>query len=426
MTSAFLALLLLTGLDEIEVQLQAEQPAERFAAAEAAAALGARGAPLLPELINLLGDPEGYVRLAAGRALVKIGIRERDVEPLIERLELVPPEVSLLVAEALARQPASIPPLMEALQAKGSKRRHREVARALELAGPRAANALPLMLDRIGSKDVALQTIARGAVRRLAPWAGGSVPELAARLKAENPEVRWVAARLLANAGPAAKPAIEALRKASASDDPRVADAARQALSAVDVVAKKGAVDKLLRPKDANAKAPGTFKVKFETTRGDIVVEVTRELAPSGVDRFYNLVKLGFFDEARFFRVMPGFIVQFGLNGNPKVNSAWREATIQDDAVKTSNARGTLCFATAGPNTRTTQMFFNLGNNPGLDKQGFAPFGKIVEGLDVLDKIHAGYREKPSQQLIQYEGNAYLKREFPKLDSIKRAVVVTE
>src|SRR5271165_3808207 len=139
----------------------------------------------------------------------------------------------------------------------------------------------------------------------------------------------------------------------------------------------------LLNPASLNARAPAEFKVNFTTTAGDFVVDVHRDWAPLGADRFYNLVRRGFFTNAAFFRVVPGFVVQFGLNADPAVNKAWHDANIHDDPVKQSNKRGTLVFATAGPNTRTTQFFINFGDNARLDAMGFAPFGEIVEGMDV-------------------------------------------
>ncbi len=183
-------------------------------------------------------------------------------------------------------------------------------------------------------------------------------------------------------------------------------------------------------PSKLTEKAPDTFKAKFETTKGSFTVEVTRSLAPNGADRFYNLVKSGYFKDIEFFRVIPGFMAQFGVHGDPAVSAAWRPARIPDDAVKGSNARGALTFATAGPGTRTTQLFINLVDNSRLDGMGFSPFGKIIEGMDVVDKLNGEYGEGaprgsgPNQGRIQTEGNAYLKKEFPNLDSIKSAVVL--
>ena len=180
----------------------------------------------------------------------------------------------------------------------------------------------------------------------------------------------------------------------------------------------------LLTPASLTAQAPDTYRVKLTTTKGDIVIEVTREWAPLGADRFYNLVRAGFYSDAAFFRVLPGFVAQFGISAHPEVSAAWKTARIKDDPVKESNARGTLCFATAGPNTRTTQLFINYGDNSRLDGLGFAPFGKITEGMEVADMIFAGYRESPDQGSIEREGKVYLDREFPMMDRILSASIL--
>jgi len=186
---------------------------------------------------------------------------------------------------------------------------------------------------------------------------------------------------------------------------------------------------KLSNPAALTEKAPDTFRVNFDTTKGPFVVTVHRDWAPNGADRFYNLVKAGFYDDVRFFRVIPNFMAQFGIHGTPAVMSAWRSAQIKDDPVKQSNQRGFVVFATAGPNTRTTQLFINFKDNSSLDKQGFAPFGEVTKGMDVVDKIYDGYGEGaprgkgPEQGRLQNEGNAYLVKEFPKLDYIKTATV---
>ena len=169
--------------------------------------------------------------------------------------------------------------------------------------------------------------------------------------------------------------------------------------------------------------APAEFKVDFDTTKGHIIADVTRVSAPLGVDRFYTLVKTKFFDGARFFRVVPGFVVQFGLAGNPDLTASW-DFPIQDDPVLVSNKRGTLTFATAGPNTRTTQLFINLGNNQRLDAQHFSAFGRVVEGMDNVDNIYSGDGEGPQQGEIESKGNDYLIKSFPKLDYIKTATIV--
>jgi peptidyl-prolyl cis-trans isomerase A (cyclophilin A) len=181
----------------------------------------------------------------------------------------------------------------------------------------------------------------------------------------------------------------------------------------------------LLHPATLKAKAPDVFEVKFTTTKGDFVVQVNRAWAPIGADRFYNLVKHGFFTGAPFFRVVPGFIIQFGLSGDPAVNRAWQNANIHDDPVTQSNKPGYLTFATAGPNTRTTQLFINFGNNAGLDGQGFAPFGQVTSGMDVVQSLYSGYGEQPNQGSITSQGNAYIEKNFPKIDSIKSATVTS-
>jgi peptidyl-prolyl cis-trans isomerase A (cyclophilin A) len=169
-----------------------------------------------------------------------------------------------------------------------------------------------------------------------------------------------------------------------------------------------------------NETAPATYRVNFDTSRGPFVIEVVRENAPLGADRFYNLVKSKFYDGARFFRVVPGFVVQFGIAADPKTTKDW-DIKIPDDPVKDTNGRGTISFATSGANTRTTQVFINFGDNVRLDSMGFAPFGKVVSGMDVVDQIYSGYDEKPEQDRTEQEGNSYLEKEFPNLDYIKTA-----
>jgi peptidyl-prolyl cis-trans isomerase A (cyclophilin A) len=180
----------------------------------------------------------------------------------------------------------------------------------------------------------------------------------------------------------------------------------------------------LLKPATLTAKAPADFKVLFTTTAGNFTVEVHRDWAPLGADRFYNLVRHGFFTNASFFRVVPGFVVQFGLNADPAVNQVWQQANIKDDPVTQTNKRGSLVFATAGPNTRTTQLFINFGDNGRLDGMGFAPFGEVIDGMDVVDKIYPGYGEQPNQALITSQGDKYISQSFPKIDKIKIARVI--
>ena len=179
----------------------------------------------------------------------------------------------------------------------------------------------------------------------------------------------------------------------------------------------------LMNPSTLKAQAPDLYRVKFATTHGDFVVEVHRAWAPLGADRFYNLVVNNFFTDAAFFRYVPNFIVQFGLPANPAIGRVWQSANIKDDPVKHGNTKGTLVFATAGPNTRTTQFFINFADNTPLDAQGFAAFGQVVSGMNIAEGLYSGYGEKPDQGRITAQGKAYIDQNFPKLDSIKSATI---
>jgi peptidyl-prolyl cis-trans isomerase A (cyclophilin A) len=179
------------------------------------------------------------------------------------------------------------------------------------------------------------------------------------------------------------------------------------------------------------AETPASFRVQFETSKGNFVVQVDRAMAPNGADRIYRLVSEGFYDEVRFFRVMSGFMAQFGIHGDPAVNTRWRSQPIQDDPVNGSNTRGMVTFAMSSqPNSRTTQIFINLVDNVNLDGSGFAPFGRVVEGMEVVDQLYSGYGEGaprgngPAQGQAVSEGNAYLTRDFPLLDYVIRATIV--
>jgi len=179
-------------------------------------------------------------------------------------------------------------------------------------------------------------------------------------------------------------------------------------------------------------RAPDTVRVRFETSKGPFVVEAYRDWAPNGVDRFYQLARAGFYDGDRFFRVLTGFMAQFGLHGDPKVTSVWHERSIPDDPVKHSNARGTITFAARGaPNSRTTQLFINYRDNANLDGMGFSPFGVVTEGMAAVDSLYAAYGEGapdgpgPDQERASAQGNVYLQRDFPKLDYITKATVLT-
>jgi peptidyl-prolyl cis-trans isomerase A (cyclophilin A) len=207
---------------------------------------------------------------------------------------------------------------------------------------------------------------------------------------------------------------------------PASAPAAAPAAAATAAPAPAAAgKDALFSPQAATAQAPDTYKVKLATTKGDIVIQINRAWAPHGADRFYNLVKIGFYDGVEFFRVLDNFMMQGGINGDPAVAAKWRDAVFPDDpSAGQSNQRGVVTFANAGPNSRSTQFFINFKDNSFLDGQNFPPIGKIVEGDAVIDQIFRGYGETPDQGRIQAEGNAYLKAQFPNLDSIKTARIV--
>ena len=177
-------------------------------------------------------------------------------------------------------------------------------------------------------------------------------------------------------------------------------------------------------PSEAPAPAPDSFRVAFETTRGNFVVGVTRAWSPRGADRFHEMVNAGYFTDVGFIRVVPGFVAQFGMHGDPAVNRRWEAKTIPDDPVAHSNERGTIVFATRGPNTRANQFFINYSDNARLDGLGFSPFGRVIEGMSVVDSIYAGYGEAPDQARVASDGNPYLKRQFPRLDYIKAAKIV--
>jgi len=212
-----------------------------------------------------------------------------------------------------------------------------------------------------------------------------------------------------------------------------LAAAAVLTTTAAAAAGQAGKVDlskaKLRTPAQLTEKAPATFKAQFDTSKGLFVIEVHRDWAPNGADRFYNLVKNGFYDDVRFFRVIQTprpFMVQFGISGDPALNKVWAPARIQDDPVKQSNKRGFVTFAMGGPNTRTTQVFVNYADNSNLDPQGFPPFGQVVSGMDVVEKLYSGYGEAAQKQFMNIlsEGNAFLAKNYPKLDYIKKATIV--
>jgi peptidyl-prolyl cis-trans isomerase A (cyclophilin A) len=186
----------------------------------------------------------------------------------------------------------------------------------------------------------------------------------------------------------------------------------------------------LLDPDSATAEAPAEYKVEVTTKKGKFVLAIHREWAPLGADRFYNLVKIGYYDDLAFFRVVDGFMVQFGMHANPKVTKAWKPARIADDPPTQKNKKGTISFANSGKNTRTTQVFINFNDNTPLDSMGFAPFGEVVEGMNIVERLHKGYGDGPpsgsgpDQREIERNGNEYLKRRFPELDYIQTARVL--
>jgi len=190
-------------------------------------------------------------------------------------------------------------------------------------------------------------------------------------------------------------------------------------------VAAAAQAPSLKNPASLTEKAPATYKVKLDTSAGPVVIEVHRDWAPLGADRFYNLVKNGFYDSVRFFRVIPGFMAQGGMSGDPAIQKIWGRNNINDDPVKQSNKRGFVTFAkTAAPNSRSTQIFINYADNSSLDSQGFAPFGQVTSGMEVVDKFESyGRNNVPDQSMITNEGNAYLQKEYPKLTVIKKATI---
>ena len=187
-----------------------------------------------------------------------------------------------------------------------------------------------------------------------------------------------------------------------------------------------GGADPLLNPSLADEQAPDQFQIRFSTTKGSFIVQAVRSWSPLGVDRLYNLVKIGYFTDVAFFRVMPDFIAQFGMHGDPNINSMWENANLQDEPVKQSNQRGFMTYAMKPgiPNSRSTQFFINYKDNSFLDAQGFSPIGEVVAGIEVVDSIFSGYGQQPNQATISGQGNAYLESQFPNLDYIRSAAIV--
>ena len=225
--------------------------------------------------------------------------------------------------------------------------------------------------------------------------------------------------------------ALVACDKSNAKDAPKTSTESAEAAKTKKKAAAPDKAD-LADPSKHKATAPAKYAVKLDTTKGEIIIDVTREWSPNGADRFYNLVKAGYYDDVAFFRVIAGFMAQVGISGDPKVNAAWRQARIKDDPSKSGvgNKPGFVTFAKTGaPNSRTTQFFVNFGDNSNLDPMGFTPFGKVRD-MKTMTQIHSGYGEGaprgrgPHQHRAQSEGNVYLRKDFPDLDYIKRATIV--
>ena len=421
-----LTLLLLADLAALTGRLESEKPLERYAAILKLGQLGDKRAA--PALIRALGDELAWIRIEAARALVRVGIDRAGIKALSRRLPRAEAEVGVLLAQALGDlgRPA-VPALLDLIE-KDEGHGAAYALMALARAGRGAAEAVPDLLDLLKHQKPEVRTLAVEALKQCGPWATDEVVGLLDRLKYGDPKTKWIVIRLLGRLGPAAKAALPALRRLAEQGDARLKPAAAEALARIDVKPKPQAKrhPALTDPARAKLRAPDRFVVRFDTTKGKVEVEVKREWSPHGADRLYNLVKIGYFRDIVFFRVVEGFVAQFGLHGDREVSRAWAEQKIEDDEVKVSNRAGWLTFAMAGKNTRTTQLFFNLGDNDLLDGQGFAPVGRVIKGWEAVKALYSGYREEPSQQHIHYEGNKYLRREFPKLDSIRSATILPE
>ncbi len=413
-------------------QLESESALRRYEAARSLRS--AKATKAVAPLVQRLDDPVGFVRLAVARALVDLKPDRKHSDALIQRLAHRDPQTAQLIGEILAGMGADVvEPIAKQLRSKQPRAR-RAAAYALQLMGRHAVAAVPALLDAILDSDPATKRAASHALRRIGPWSLEYLPELTDAAQFGEIPRRLTALRLLEMLGPAAAECVAALTSMlnDAETPAPLKSAVSAALQSIDVALPANVDPALADPKLAQKQAPATFRVKLETTKGDIIVAIERAAAPHGADRFFNLVSVGYFDDTAFFRVMTGFVAQFGMHGNTKINGIWREANIPDDKRVLSNVRGTLVFAQTGePESRATQLFFNLKSNPDLDKQGFAPLGKIVSGIKVLDALFDGYGEGyprgegPSQRSIISMGNDYLRRNFPKLDYVRRARIVT-
>ncbi|MHC4549166.1 MAG: peptidylprolyl isomerase [Planctomycetota bacterium] len=290
-----------------------------------------------------------------------------------------------------------------------------------DLADALTAASVRELLGLLGGPDAGR----RGAAATLLGYAGPRSPEvvraLGEALEDERVAPRAVAA--LARCGFFARSAIPALKKALQRLGAGHADAVQSAIREIEAALHPA----LLEPRRARETAPPRFRVRLVTTRGDLLLEVTRAWSPRGADRFFNLVRIGFYDGAAFHRVVEGFVAQFGKHPDPRVNQAWYPATIKGERPRQPNARGYLTFAKGDDfDSRGTQVFINLDDNPHLDppEKGFAPFGRVLQGMEVAKKLYSGYGDRPQEGRIHYEGSRYLEREFPALDYIRRAAIV--
>ncbi len=402
MTLLLLLSLLAADVEALRAQLAHDDAAQRHAAAEALGALGEAAWPARRDLIDRLGDGEAAVRFEAARALVRIGAGADGAKALIARFETVEADLGRLLAEAVAGAGGEAVDLLVECP-------HPLAALSLGLMGREGVRGLPALLDR------ASEPMVDEAIRRLGPWGAPVVPELIDRLRFGETAIKARAAWVLGLVGPAAKEAIPHLKEA----EQEVREAATTAIARIGSPSAAREHPRLRKPDECTAKAPERFSLLFETSRGEIEVEVVRAWAPHGADRLFNLATVGFFRDARFFRVKRDFVAQFGIHADSRVGGLWKGSEIPDDPPAQKNVRGTLAFAMAGPGTRTTQLFFNLRDNPGLDPQGFVPVGRVTRGLERLDALNPEYGEEPDQQSIQYSGNDYLDRHYPRLDAIR-------
>ncbi|MHC4960333.1 MAG: HEAT repeat domain-containing protein, partial [Planctomycetota bacterium] len=325
--SAALLLFLLADLARLTTQLESDNAWKRYTAARAIGKTGDKKA--LAPLIDALGDQESFVRLEAARSIVRIGLTKRELRTVVLRLARADAGVGLLLAEALAGLGAdAVPALLTAIE-KNSGSTAKYALTALQLAGPAAASAVPALIDLTADKRPGIRRLANEALRRLAPWAESELGALQLRLRIGNEEQRWLVCTILGRIGPGAKAAIPALKDLVENGSPRVKEAAAQALKSIDVQREQKAEHPALRkPRVAREPAPTRYVVRLSTSKGDIDVEVKREWSPRGADRFYNLVRIGYFDDSAFFRVVTGFVAQFGLHADAAVSRVWAEANI--------------------------------------------------------------------------------------------------